>query len=318
MVALKNGHWSQEPVSTSNEKGEFVRKQSQFRDTINPQDVAPGRFHLYVSYACPWAHRTLIVRSLKKLDKLIPFSVTNAFMGDRGWTFGSGHDQEFLADVYRGADAHYTGKVTVPVLWDNRKDTIVNNESSEIIRILNTSFNNHTDSLIDFYPQHLQEEIDEMNERIYEPVNNGVYKAGFAQTQGAYNQAVKELFKTLDEMDGILGERKFLLGDKITEADIRFFTTLIRFDLVYYVHFKCNLRLIKDYPNLSEYLRSLYQIPEIKSTCHFDHIKEHYYTSHRFINPHGIIPIGPQMDLNAPHSRGKPDFFQSVRSGNLS
>ncbi len=318
MAALKNGHWSDEPVATSNDKGEFARKQSQFRGTVDPQDVAPGRFHLYVSYACPWAHRTLIVRSLKKLDKVIPFSVTNAFMGDRGWTFASGHDLEYLADVYRGADAHYTGKVTVPVLWDNRKETIVNNESSEIFRILNSSFNAHTDSLIDFYPAEKQSEINEMNERLYESVNNGVYKCGFACNQNAYEKSFRVLFKSLDEMDQILGERKFLLGDKITESDIRFFTTLIRFDMVYYVHFKCNLRMIKDYPNLSGYLRSLYQIPEIKKTCHFDHIKEHYYKSHRFINPSGIVPLGPELDLDAPHKRGAAEFYESVRSGNLS
>lgn len=318
MAALKNGHWADEPVATSNEKGEFARKQSQFRDTINPEDVAPGRFHLYVSYACPWAHRTLVIRSLKKLDKVIPFSVTNPFMGDRGWTFASGHDLEYLADVYRGADAHYTGKVTVPVLWDNRKETIVNNESSEIVRILNSAFNNYTDSLIDFYPDEKKTEIDEMNERLYESVNNGVYKTGFATNQAAYDKSFKELFKTLDEMDKLLGERKFLIGDKITESDVRFFTTLIRFDMVYYVHFKCNWRMIQDYPNLSHYLRSLYQIPEIKKTCHFDHIKEHYYGSHRFINPHGIIPLGPKLDLEAPHNRGKAEFYESVRSGNLS
>jgi putative glutathione S-transferase len=203
-------------------------------------------------------------------------------------------------------------------LWDNRKETIVNNESSEIIRMLNSAFNAHTDSLIDFYPPEKQAEIDEMNERLYESVNNGVYKTGFASNQCAYEKSFKELFSTLDDMDALLGERKFLLGDKITESDIRFFTTLIRFDMVYYVHFKCNWRMIKDYPNLSGYLRSLYQIPEIKKTCHFDHIKEHYYKSHRFINPTGIVPLGPKIDMDAPHDRGKAEFYESVRSGNLS
>lgn len=311
MAALFNGNWSNEPVATSNENGEFARKQSQFRNFLGPEDVSPGRYHLYVSYACPWAHRTLIVRSLKKLEKIIQISVTNAHMGDRGWTFASGHDLEYLADVYRGADAHYTGKVTVPVLWDNRKETIVNNESSEIIRILNSSFNALTDSQIDLYPKEKQADIDALNERLYESVNNGVYKTGFATNQTAYEASFKELFKALDEMDQLLGDRQFLTGNKITEADVRFFTTLIRFDMVYYLHFKCNKKMIRDYPNLSEYVRCLYQIPEIKKTCHFDHIKEHYYTSHKFINPYGIIPLGPEMNLDAPHHRGKPEFYES-------
>ena len=311
MAALFNGNWSNEPVATSNENGEFARKQSQFRNFLGPEDVSPGRYHLYVSYACPWAHRTLIVRSLKKLEKIIQISVTNAHMGDRGWTFASGHDLEYLADVYRGADAHYTGKVTVPVLWDNRKETIVNNESSEIIRILNSSFNALTDSQIDLYPKEKQADIDALNERLYESVNNGVYKTGFATNQTAYEASFKELFKALDEMDQLLGDRQFLTGNKITESDVRFFTTLIRFDMVYYLHFKCNKKMIRDYPNLSEYVRCLYQIPEIKKTCHFDHIKEHYYTSHKCINPYGIIPLGPEMNLDAPHHRGKPEFYES-------
>lgn len=316
MASLINGNWSNEPVVTSDAKGEFARKASQFRNTISPQEAANGRYHLYVSYACPWAHRTLIVRSLKKLEKVIPYSVTNAHMGEKGWSFASGHDREYLASVYKGADKNYTGKVTVPVLWDNRKETIVNNESSEIIRILNSSFNGFSESSIDLYPEQVRDQIDEMNEKIYENVNNGVYKTGFATNQLAYEKAFRQLFSTLDEMDKILGERKFLVGHRITEADIRFFTTLIRFDVVYYVHFKCNLKLIKDYENLSAYLRCLYQIPEIKKTCHFDHIKEHYYTSHKFINPHGIIPLGPELNLDEPHNRGKPEFYEFKNHNN--
>ncbi len=314
MAELKNGNWSDAPIVSSNEKGEFARKQSQFRDWVRPDEATPGRFHLYVSFACPWAHRTMIVRSLKKLENIIPYSVTNPFMGDRGWTFGSGHEVEYLASVYRGADERYTGKITVPVLWDNRKETIVNNESSEILRILNSSFNALTDSTIDLYPEEKREEIDSFNERIYESVNNGVYKTGFANSQEAYNKASKELFRVLDEMEIVLGERQFLAGDKITEADIRFFTTLIRFDAVYFTHFKCNLKMIRDYENLSGYMRSLYQIPEIKQTCHFDHIKEHYYTSHKFINPTGIIPLGPELKLDEPHNRGKIQFHQVNRA----
>lgn len=302
----------------ANADGEFKRTESAFRDTIKPLEATPGRYHLYVSYACPWAHRTLIVRSLKKLEKVISISVTNPFMGEKGWSFASGHDQEYLADVYRGSDKNYRGKFTVPVLWDNRLETIVNNESSEIIRILNHSFDHLTDSTIDLYPLDKQSEIDDINSEIYENVNNGVYKAGFATNQKAYAEAFHHLFNTLEKMDQLLGSQKFLVGEKITEADIRFFTTLIRFDMVYYVHFKCNKRLIKDYPNLSNYLVGLYQIPEFKNTCHFDHIKEHYYTSHPFLNPSGIIPEGPQMDLDKPHNRGEVEFYHNVRSGNLS
>lgn len=318
MASLREGEWSDEPIATPNAHGEFIRKQSQFRNFITPEEAAPGRFHLYVSYACPWAHRTLIVRSLKKLDEVIPYSVTNAYMGDKGWTFGSGHDLEYLATVYRGANKNYTGKITVPVLWDNRKETIVNNESSEIIRMFNSSFNVFTDSSIDLYPESMREKIDKINERIYESVNNGVYRTGFASTQGSYEKAFKQLFATLDEMDQLLGQKKYLTGDKITEADIRFFTTLVRFDMVYYVHFKCNLKLIRDYPNLGPYLRSLYQIPEIKRTCFFDHIKEHYYLSHKWINPSGIVPLGPEFELDRSHDRGRAEFFMADKKGNLS
>lgn len=309
MASLINGSWSDEPIATSNGKGEFARKQSQFRDCIAPQDATPGRYHLYVSFACPWAHRTLIVRNLKKLQKIIPYSVTNAFMGEKGWTFGSGHEVEYLANVYRGADKNYTGKVTVPVLWDNRKETIVNNESAEIMRILNSSFNSLTDSTIDLNPGEKREEINSVNERIYESVNNGVYKTGFATNQAAYEKSFRELFSTLDELDQLLATRKFLVGEKLTEADVRLFTTLIRFDAVYYVHFKCNWKKISEYPNLSEYIRGLYQIPEFKETCHFDHIKEHYYLSHKFINPHRIVPLGPVLSFEAPHSRGAVDYY---------
>ena len=318
MAALIEGKWSDEPIATPNANGEFARTDSQFRDFIDPSEAAPGRFHLYVSYACPWAHRTLIVRSLKKLDEVISVSVTNAYMGEKGWTFGSGHDLDYLATVYRGANKNYTGKITVPVLWDNRQETIVNNESSEIIRMLNSSFNAFTDSTIDLYPESARKKIDSINNLIYENINNGVYKAGFAANQEAYEKAYQALFQTLNEMDQLLGQQKYLVGEKITEADIRFFTTLLRFDPVYYVHFKCNLKLIRNYENLSGYLRSLYQIPEIKKTCFFDHIKEHYYRSHKWINPSGIIPAGPEMDLERPHDRGKPEFYTEVRTGNLS
>jgi putative glutathione S-transferase len=318
MGSLINGKWSDEPIAVPTASGEFDRQQSTFRDYISPEEAAPGRYHLYVSYACPWAHRTLIVRSLKKLEDVIAYSVTNPFMGEKGWTFGIGHEVEYLSNVYLGANALYTGKVTVPVLWDYRHETIVNNESSEIIRMFNSSFDAYTESKIDLYPEELRPAIDEINDKIYTTVNNGVYKTGFAANQVAYEKSFLELFETLNEMEILLGRQKYLVGDKITEADIRFFTTLIRFDVVYYVHFKCNLRLIRDYENLSNYLRALYQIPEIKSTCYFDHIKQHYYQSHKFLNPRRIVPLGPVLELDAPHNRGKPEFYSSVRSGNLS
>lgn len=317
MASLIEGKWSDEPIATPDASGAFARKASQFRNFIAPEDAAPGRYHLYVSYACPWAHRTLIVRSLKKLENVISLSVTNAYMGNKGWTFGSGHDLDYLATVYRGADSSYTGKITVPVLWDNRRETIVNNESAEIMRMLNSSFNAYSDAEIDLYPVEQREKIDSINELIYETVNNGVYKAGFAKNQKAYENAYQALFQTLGEMDRHLGQHKFLVGDKITEADIRFFTTLVRFDPVYYVHFKCNFKLIRNYENLSGYLRCLYQIPEIKKTCFFDHIKEHYYLSHPWINPSGIVPLGPESDLELPHHRGLAEFYTTRQSSHL-
>lgn len=317
MASLLNGSWSGEPIATSNGKGEFARTQSQFRDCIATEDALPGRYHLYVSFACPWAHRTLIVRGLKKLEKVVPYSVTNAFMGDKGWTFGSGHEVEYLATVYRGADKSYSGKVTVPVLWDNRKETIVNNESAEIMRILNSSFNSLSTSTINLTPLEKQADINAMNERLYESVNNGVYKTGFAANQKAYEKAFLLLFETLEELETLLANQKFLVGEKLTESDIRFFTTLVRFDVVYYLHFKCNLKRIADYPNLSNYLRCLFQIPEFKSTCHFDHIKEHYYTSHKFLNPQRIIPLGPLMNLDAPHNRGAVEYYHNEHQAPL-
>jgi glutathionyl-hydroquinone reductase len=308
MVALTNGKWSTDPIATNSEKGEFIRADSIFRGRIPPEDVDYGRFQLYVSYACPWAHRTLIVRNLKQLQQIIPVSVTNPVMKEKGWTFGVHHDLEYLADIYRAADPHYTGKVTVPVLWDHQKETIINNESAEIIRILNSGFNSVTSSTIDLYPSHLETEIDEINEKIYHSINNGVYKTGFASQQKEYENACRKLFLTLEELDVRLSNQMFLVGDKITEADIRLFTTLIRFDSVYYVHFKCNLKLIKEFSFLYEYMKSLYQIPAIKETCHFDHIKEHYYCSHPWLNPNKIIPLGPLDNLDLPHRRGKAEF----------
>jgi glutathionyl-hydroquinone reductase len=312
MASLIQGKWSDEPIVTL-VAGEFQRQSSRFRSFISSENSLPGRYHLYVSYACPWAHRTLIVRALKKLDEVISYSVTNAYMGEKGWSFGKGHDVDYLASVYLGADPQYTGKITVPVLWDNRLETIVNNESSEIIRMFNTSFNSLTESTIDLYPEALRSEIDAINEKIYEDINNGVYKTGFAASQEAYEKYFKLLFERLNELEMILSQSQYLVGDRVTEADIRLFTTLLRFDPVYYVHFKCNYKMIREYPNLHNYLKSLYQIPEIKKTCHFDHIKEHYYLSHRWLNRSKIIPLGPALDLDSPHDRGEAEFHHLIR-----
>ena len=317
MGQLVDGKWSTQWYDTSKTGGRFVRSQAGYRNWITPDGSAgpsgeggfpaeAGRYHLYVSYACPWAHRTLIFRRLKDLETLITVSVTDSKMPDEsGWTFtgssGSTGDtlngRDFLWQIYTMADPGYTGRVTVPVLWDKLRQTIVNNESSEIIRMLNSAFNGLTGNEDDYYPVQLRERIDAINARVYDTVNNGVYKAGFATTQPAYEDAVNALFDSLDWLEGLLGETAYLTGDAITEADWRLFTTLVRFDAVYVGHFKCNKRRIADYPNLSHYLKALYEVPGVKETVHIDHIKTHYYWSHTTINPHRIIPVGPELEF---------------------
>lgn len=309
MASLIDGKLSKEPIATLKHTGEFQRADSTFRGTILPEDAEKNRYHLYVSYACPWAHRTLIAHKLKKLDKIIPVSVSNPYMDEKGWSFDDPRDPKYLGYVYLAANKQYTGKITVPVLWDNKKKTIVNNESSEIIRVFNTAFDHLNGPGIDLYPAPLHKKIDTINDKVYRDVNNGVYRVGFASTQKAYEAAFKQLFQALHELDDILHVKKFLVGDKFTEADIRLFTTLLRFDPVYHGHFKCNLKQIKDYSNLHNYLKCIYQIPEIKETCFLDHIKEHYYKSHKWINPTQIVPLGPELDLDSPHNRGKVEFF---------
>lgn len=310
MANLINGKLSHDPIAKVSNEGEFLRPDSSFRNTISPQEVETDRYHLFVSYACPWAHRTLIVRKLKKLEHIIDVSITDAFMGEQGWTFSTDRDPAQLSEIYVSSDPHYTGKITVPVLWDKKNRKIINNESSEIIRIFNSSFDQFTDSTIDLYPEHLQELIDEINDKVYKNVNNGVYKAGFASSQKAYERAFDSLFDTLDELNEQLSHQRFLTGNYLIEADIRLFTTLIRFDPVYYVHFKCNKKRIADYPHLFDYLKCIYQIPEVRETCHFDHIKEHYYLSHKWINPSGIVPKGPDLsNLYDPHKRGEVHFW---------
>ena len=316
MGLLVEGKWQDKWYDTKSTGGRFVRRESQFRDWITADGTSgfkakPDRYHLYVSLACPWAHRTLILRKLKKLEEIISLSIVDPLMRENGWEFtnypGSIPDTvngfQYLHPIYTAAKADYTGRVTVPVLWDKEKKTIVNNESSEIIRMLNSEFNEFGDSALDFYPQELRDEIDRINAIVYDNINNGVYKCGFATTQEVYEEAFNNLFNTLDQIENLLAERRYLVGDKMTEADWRLFTTLLRFDSAYYTHFKCNLRRIEEYPNLSNYLRELYQFPGVQETVNFKHIKEHYFKSHRTINPTGIVPAGPELNLSTPHNR---------------
>lgn len=317
MGLLVEGVWKDQWYDTKSTNGRFVRKDSSFRNWVTSDGSAgpsgtggfkaePGRYHLYVSYACPWAHRTLIFRTLKKLEPLIEVSAVAPLMLENGWTFDEPdpiNGARYAWQVYTAADPAYSGRVTVPILWDKKTRTIVSNESSEIIRMFNSAFDHLTGSEVDFYPVELRDEIDQLNERIYDTVNNGVYKAGFATSTSAYEEAVVKLFDTLDMLEERLKKSRYLAGEKLTEADWRLFTTLVRFDAVYVGHFKCNIRRIDDYPALSNYLRDLYQHPGVSETVKLDVIKEHYYGSHGTINPTGIVPLGPKLHLDAPHNR---------------
>jgi putative glutathione S-transferase len=305
MGRLEHGQWIVEDLISKSPTGEFKRPEQSFRDHITPYGPfvpEKDRYHLYVAYACPWAHRALIMRKLKGLEHVISISVVSPYMLEQGWTFKSDFDgvegdpvfdKVYLKDVYTAVKPDFTGRVTVPVLLDKKTKKIVNGESSEVIRILNESFNDFTQNKEDFYPQEHRADIDTWNQEIYDNVNNGVYKAGFATNQEAYEKSVKNVFATLDRVEERLQGRTYLMGSRLTEADIRLYTTLIRFDPVYYVHFKCNRTMIRDFRNLSRYLRSLYEIEAFKSTTHFDHIKTHYYYSQKQINPYQIIPWGP-------------------------
>lgn len=323
MGRLVDGVWRDDWYDTKSTGGAFVRGASTFRNWVT-EDGRPGpsgeggfaaesgRYHLYVSYACPWAHRTLIFRALKGLERHISVDVVHPLMKGDGWTFASDYPgatgdrlkgRAYLRDVYTDALPTASGRVTVPILWDKARETIVSNESAEIIRMLGSAFDAIAGNRSDFYPEPLRGEIDEVNERIYAAVNNGVYRAGFATAQAAYETAVTELFDTLDWLEARLATRRYLLGARLTEADWRLFPTLLRFDPVYVGHFKCNIRRIADYPALSGYLRELYQWPGISETCDLDHVKHHYYASHTSVNPTGIVPVGPAMDLQSPHGR---------------
>ena len=331
MGMLEKGVWHDVWYDTGANKGHFKRDAAAFRNFVTA-DGSPGptgrggfkaesgRYHLYVSYACPWAHRTLIFRKLKKLEPHISVSVVHPLMLENGWEFkameGATDDPLFgasaLWEIYVRAKSDYSGRVTVPVLWDKQENTIVSNESAEIIRMFNTAFNGLTGSKDDFYPADLQADIDALNDRIYDTVNNGVYKAGFATTQEAYESAVHPLFESLDWLEDLLTGQRFLTGSRLTEADWRLFTTLVRFDAVYVGHFKCNIRRIADYPNLSAYLRDLYQWPGVADTVNMEHIKRHYYGSHKTINPSGVIPVGPELDFQRPHGRDRLDEALAV------
>lgn len=315
MGYLIKGEWHEGWYDTSKTAGEFIRADSQFRDSVTANGASgypaeAGRYHLYVSLACPWAHRTLIFRKLKKLEDVISVSVVDPVITEGGWAFRDGFTDTvngfaFLREVYTRANPDYSGRVTVPVLWDMRTQRIVNNESAEIIRMLNSEFNTFTPVKTDFYPAALRREIDAVNAFVYERINNGVYKAGFAGSQRVYESAVTRLFAALDEIETRLGKSRYLAGDTLTEADWRLFPTLIRFDAVYVAHFKCNLKRIEDYPNLSNYLRDLYQVPGIAETVNFDHIKRHYFMSHRHLNPSGLVPKGPILDFSTAHDRDR-------------
>jgi putative glutathione S-transferase len=322
MGLLQDGQWVDKWYDTKSTDGRYVRKPSAFRNWVTADGAAgpsgvsgfkaeAGRYHLYVSLACPWAHRTLIFRALKGLEDMIDISIVHWFMGTDGWTFATGdgstpdpiNNADFMHQVYTSAKPDFSGRVTVPVLWDKQKNTIVSNESADVIRMFNAAFDGIGAVAGDYYPEAERDEIDALNARIYDTVNNGVYKAGFATRQSAYEEAIDPLFATLDWLDERLGTQRYLMGSHLTEADWRLFTTLLRFDPVYVGHFKCNLRRIADYPNLSGYVRDLYQHAGVAETVDIAYIKNHYYGSHETVNPTRIVPKGPMIDFDAPHNR---------------
>mgnify|MGYP002776999636 CR=1 FL=1 len=314
---LVDGQWTTE-WTERDRTGKFNRMPTQFRDRITADGSSgfkaeAGRYHLYVSLACPWAHRTVIMRSLKGLDAAIGLSIVDPVLSDRGWQFSESpgaipdavNHAQYLQDIYLKARSDYTGRVTVPVLWDQATATIVNNESREIIRMFDTEFGAIAQTDLDLFPAALQATIEQTLDAIYTPINNGVYRSGFATSQAAYDEAVTELFAALDYWEGVLGQQRYLCGGQLTEADICLFTTLIRFDAVYHGHFKCNVRRIVDYPNLWNYLKDIYQFPGVQATCNLDHIKRHYYMSQTAVNPTRIVPKGPLLDFAAPHDRDR-------------
>jgi putative glutathione S-transferase len=315
MGLIQNGQWVDQWYDTKDSGGEFRRQDSRFRNWLTPKGegenefkAEKGRYHLYVSLACPWAHRTLIFRELKNLQAYIDVTVVDAVMLENGWEFSGPkaeplYDFKYAYQLYLKADSQYEGRVTVPILWDKKTETIVSNESSEIIRMFNSAFNHLTGNTDDYYPAELHESIHAVNDRVYDSINNGVYRAGFATTQEAYESAFHQLFDALDWVENLLSKQRYLVGPTLTEADWRLFTTLIRFDAVYFGHFKTNKKLLASYPAISGYVRELYQVPGVAETVSFEHIKTHYYVSHLTINPTGVIPLGPEQDFNLAHGR---------------
>ncbi len=323
MGLLVDGKWHDTWYDTKSTSGAFKRSAAQFRNWITSDgqpgpsgkggfNAESGRYHLYVSYACPWAHRTLIFRELKDLSDHVSVSIVHPEMMENGWSFKTGfqgttgdtlNGLDYAHQIYTRADPQYSGRVTVPVLWDKHLETIVSNESSEIIRMFNSAFDGITGNTDDYWPETMRDEIEEVNARVYSDINNGVYKCGFASTQEAYDAAVRPLFETLEWLEQRLSSKRYLMGDRITEADWRLFTTLIRFDPVYYLHFKCNRNRLIDFPNLWAFTRELYQWPGVAPTVNMEHIVRHYYYSHNSINPHRIIPINPVLDYWEPHGR---------------
>ncbi len=317
MNMLVDGEWRTDAFETTDESGSFERGETTFRDWVSDEPDATyqpeaGRYHLYVSYACPWAHRTLVVRALKGLEDAIPVSVVDPYRGEDGWQFTPEkdgctrdrvHDVDVLRELYVKADPDATCRVTVPVLWDTHEETIVNNESREIMRMLDTEFDAQATRDVDLYPEGYREDVDRIIDEIYEPINNGVYRAGFATRQEPYDEAVDELFSALEHWDAVLGEQRYLAGDRLTEADVAMFTTLVRFDQVYHTHFMCNVQYVREYEHLWPYLRDLYNTSGVGATVNMNHIREHYYTTHPDVNPHGIVARGPDLDFDAPHDR---------------
>ncbi|WP_135365562.1 glutathione S-transferase family protein [Halosimplex halophilum] len=317
MNKLVDGEWRTDVEDYTNDDGEFEREETSFRDRVEDDPDArfqpeAGRYHLYVSYACPWAHRTLLIRSLKGLEDAVSVDVVDPYRDDGGWQFtpekegctpDTVNGSDYLREVYQKADPDATCRVTVPVLWDKQEETIVNNESEEVLRMLDTEFDDVAERDVDLYPEGYREEVDRIIDDIYEPINNGVYRAGFASSQEAYDRAVDDLFSALDHWDEVLADQRYLAGDRLTEADICMFTTLVRFDNVYHTHFKCNVKAIHEYDNLWPYLRDLYQTPGVAETVNTDHIKEHYYTTHPDVNPKRLIARGPDLDFDAEHDR---------------
>ena len=313
MNMLVDGEWRTDAYQTTNEDGEFDRQETSFRDRIedDPDAEFPaesGRYHVYISRACPWAHRVALTRRLTGLTDDISLSLVDAERYDNGWRFSETnpdplYGEEYLRDIYTRADPNFTGRVTVPVLWDTETETIVNNESREIMRMLNTAFDADTD--VDLWPEGYREEVDRILDEIYDPINNGVYRTGFADSQEAHERAAEELFEALDHWESVLDDQRFLAGDVFTEADIAMFATLVRFDHVYHTHFKCNRKAIHEYPNLWNYTKEIYQLPGVAETVNIDHITRHYYKTHLDVNPKQLVPIGPDIDFSEPHDRDR-------------